>query len=314
MSTFRAVGRLFINYLYGGGDLPSCSNNFPCQRETFHHLQSTFVLTGDLPSTSINFLCVRQIFCQCPRNFCAAGRTFGNFCQLSAQSVNLSSTYVKFHAAGRLSVNFPSDWGTFCQNLSTFRAAGRPSINLRQMSVQLGDFRQLSSTFCAARRFPSTPVVPGDFLSTSVNIPCCLKMFRELPSPFHAAGWTFVNFHCDREIFRQILSTFSTARGPSVKFLCFQENFRQLPSPFRLDGRTSVNFRQLSMQPGELLSTSVNFCVARITSVNFRVAGDLLSIFVSFPCGQETYRQLLSTFRVAKKPSVKFACGQETFR
>ena len=63
-----------------------------------------------------------------------------------------------------------------------------------------------------------------------------------------------------------------------------------LPTLF-VTGRPSVNFHQLSWQPGDLPSTSVNF-----------------------PCSQETFHQLPSTFCVARRPFVSFLCDWETFR
>ena len=67
----------------------------------------------------------------------------------------------------------------------------------------------------------------------------------------------------------------------------------ELPLTFRADGRTSVNFHLLPMQPGDFPSTYVNF-----------------------PCGWETFCQppstlcaaeyLLVTFRATGRPSINF--------
>ena len=54
-------------------------------------------------------------------------------------------------------------------------------------------------------------------------------------------------------------------------------------SNFNAAKRLSLNFCKLSMQPGDLLLTSVNF-----------------------PCGQETFHQLPSSFRAAGRPSATF--------
>ena len=104
-----------------------------------------------------------------------------------------------------------------------------------------------------------------------------------------------------------------TVRQFSLKFL-------MAVRPYSTSPRPSVGFCQLSMWPGELPSTSVNF----------HEAGCFPSISVSFPCRLETFQQLPSTFRTARIPSVNsrqiylrlgdfrltsvnFPCGWETF-
>ena len=115
--------------------------------------------------------------------------------------------------------------------------------------------------------------------------------------------WPFrpsVNFPCDLETIRVILAPL--------------EIFCQILSTFRVARRTSVNFRQLSVQQGDLPSTSINilchwetfpqlpssFCTAGRPFVKFWQLSvwpeELPSIFVSFPCSRETFHQLPSTF------------------
>ena len=82
------------------------------------------------------------------------------------------------------SVNIPYDREAFCQLPSTFRAAGRTSINFCQLSIPT-----------------------GDLLSLSVSFPCDRETFCQLPLIFCAAVILSV----------QILSTFFAA-GTPVKF------------------------------------------------------------------------------------------------
>ena len=101
--------------------------------------------------------------------------------------------------------------------------------------------RELLSTFSAARR----PYINFRQLSLRSG---------DLPSP------SFM-FTCSRETFHQL----------SVKFLGSRETFRHLPSILRVAGRTSINFRPLTMQPEDLAST---FCVAERLSGNFHRLSD----------------------------------------
>ena len=85
---------------------------------------------------------------------------------------------------------------------------------------------------------------------------------RDLPS-------TYVNFSCGRKTFRELLSTLHTAR------------------------RASINFSQLSVRPGDFLSTFIIFHFSHIS-------------FCQLPYGWETVHQLPSTFLTAGWPSVTF--------
>ena len=134
------------------------SGNFPLNSAQFLCGLETFrqlsVLLGDLPSTSINFPCSRETFLQ-----------------------------------------LPSSWvrpGDICQLPSTFRASGNPSVNICQLSVQLGNL-------------PSTSVIiPCGLPSTSVDYSCGQNTFhqlsiwpRHLPSTsanLHASGKPSVKF------------------------------------------------------------------------------------------------------------------------
>lgn len=131
---------------------------------------------------------------------------------------------------------------------------------------------------------------------------------RDLPSSFHAVAEpcsrfhqqsmqleaissTFVNFPCSHKTSRELPSNFRATTGLPVNFSCSQRTLRPLPSAIRATGRTFVNLHQLSAPAGTLLASS---CVASIPSV---ICGqlsvqlrELLSTFINFPCGRETYR------------------------
>ena len=178
---------------------------------------------------------------------------------------------------------------------TNFYAAGKWSDNFCQLSVRPGD---LPSTFCVARAF------------------------RELPSTFHATRGPYVNFRQLSIWSGDLPSTFH-ATGKcsiSVHFPCFRQNFHQL--------------FLLSVGPGDLLSTFMNFlcgretfikisssfCAAGRTSVNipcvqktfcnfqqlYVLLEDIVSTFVNFLCHRETFRQLSSTFLPVEKHSVNF--------
>ena len=133
-----------------------------------------------------------------PWTFHSAKRPSVNFCQISVQPGELPSSFRKARGILLNSVYPPCGWETIRQLSSTFRAAGRLSINFCQHSVR-----------------PGHP-------STSVNSPLGRETFCELPSIFHAAehfSSTFINISYGRETFRRPSSTFHAAGRPSVK-LC----------------------------------------------------------------------------------------------
>ena len=78
----------------------------------------------------------------------------------------------------------------------------------------------------------------------------------------------------------------------------------ELPLTFRADGSTSVNYRLLPMQPGDFLSSYVNF---RCSWETFRQPPSTLCVarvsFGNFPCDWETFHQLPSTFCADRTPS-----------
>ena len=97
------------------------------------------------------------------------------------------------------------------------------------------------------------------------------------------------------------------ARNPSINILCSQESFRQLWSTVLAAGKLSVNFRQISVPPGHIPSTSLNIPCSQKTLCHLSVRlRHLPSIFVNILCGPETFRQLLSTFRATRTHSVYF--------
>ena len=161
---------------------------------------------------------------------------------------------------------------TFRQLLSTLRATGGPSVNFCRLSVQ-----------------------PVDLPSTSVNIQCGQKAFRELSVWPGDLPSTSDNFQCDQETFCQLPSTFSVA-----------EKFRQLPSTFRATGRSFIKIRQLSVPLGDIQSTLVDFPCGQ----------NLPSTSDNFLCCRETIHQLSlifhaainlpPTFSAAKRTSVNF--------
>ena len=157
-------------------------------------------------------------------------------------SSQLSST---FHTAKRPSVNIPCGRETIHQLLLTFCMAGRLSVTSVNFLCAQETFRKLPSTFCAAWRL----------LSTSVNYPCQWETFRQLsPSPVQPGGFPLT----------------------SVDFACCRETLRQLQSTFTATERTSFNFRELYMWPGDILST---FCAGVRPSIKSR---QLLSTSVNF--------------------------------
>ena len=123
--------------------LPS---TFHAANRTFRQLPSTLHV-DTRPSFNLYTLSVHQR--DFPSAYCAAGRSYVNFCQLSERLRKLPSTSVNFIAARR------------------------PYSNFRQLFVRPGDFpltsvnfpcsretfRQLPSTSCATRR-PSSAGIP----------------------------------------------------------------------------------------------------------------------------------------------------------
>ena len=145
----------------------------------------------------------------------------------------------------------------------------------------------------------------GDLL-TFVYFSCDQTTFRQLLSTFRAARRPFVNLHQHSVRLDELLSR-CTVNSP-----CGQYTFRQLPSTsVRLgDLPSTSHFSHIFVQPGTLRQLPLTFGVAARPFVNFRQLsmwpGDLLSTSVNFHCGQYTFRELLSTFCTTGKPSVNF--------
>ena len=88
----------------------------------------------------------------------------------------------------------------------------------------------------------------------------------------------------------QLPSTFRASTGTSIKFPCINLTFCQLPSTALAFPEPSVNFCQLSVASA---GASSNFC--QLSGI------------------RGTFRQILSTFRVAEGPSSNFPCIHRTF-
>ena len=136
-------------------ELPSTSVDCPYGLENFRQLSlrtgdfpsasvNIFLLLRDLSSTSANYPCCRETFCQLPSTFHLAGTPFVNIRQHSLQPEDLLSSSVKF----------PCRLENFLQLSSTFRVARRPSVKSRQLFMRLGDmsnsikFLHGRETFC----------------------------------------------------------------------------------------------------------------------------------------------------------------------
>ena len=209
---------------------------------------------GDCPSNSFNLSSGRETFHELLSNFCAAGRTFIHFRQLSVWLDKLLSS----------SVNFSCGRDTFCQLLSTLCVAWRFSDNFSELSELPREFLTISvNCTCSQKTLCLLFVQPGDLPSTSVNFP--LQLGDSLIIS--------VNFLYHQENFCQCLSTLHAVSKTTINFPCGRETFRQLLSTFCAAGRPSVNFCQLSVRPGDIPSTSVYFPCGQ---ENF---GQLLSAF-----------------------------------
>lgn len=149
--------------------------------------------------------------------------------------------------------NFPCNWETLCQLLSTLCAAGLLSVNFHQLSIRQGNLPLTLSTFCTAVRpsvnFSQLFMQPGDLSSTSVNFACSEKTFLVLLSNFRATERPSVN--C-RLLFRQsgdLLLTTSTIRAAFCQHFVRPWNLQSTSVYFPCSQET---FRQLFVQPGNL--------------------------------------------------------------
>ena len=156
----------------------------------FRQLPATIRATRRL---SFKFLCGREVFHQLPSTFHVAGRPSVNFHQFSVQPGDLPSSCV----------NLLCGWETFQHLLATIRAATRPSF---KFSCSPKILSQLPSTFCAAGRpfvnLRQLFMLPKDFLSTSRAARRLSSNFQHLsvppeglPAAFQAAGRYSMNFY-----------------------------------------------------------------------------------------------------------------------
>ena len=102
----------------------------------------------------------------------------------------------------------------------------------------------------------------GDLPTAFILFPHGWETFRQILSNFCVVGRPSINFH-------HLYLHPGDLALISVNFPCSNETFHHirqllvlaedLPSNFHVDGRPSVHSRQLSIQPGDLSSTSVHF-------------------------------------------------------
>ena len=154
-------------------DFPSTSINFPCSRETFCQLSTTF---RDDRRPSVNFcqLFVRlevlpstlyAAFRQFPSTFCSAMRPFVNFHQLSVQPEDFCRLAMRAGDLPSYYAKFTCRCETFCQLPSAFRVASRLSVNFCHLFDR-----------------------PEDLLSISINFQSIRETFHHIPSIFPMAG------------------------------------------------------------------------------------------------------------------------------
>ena len=173
-----------------------------------------------------------------------------------------------------------------------------------QLSVRQQDFQ---STFERSRDLPLTFCAT---LGPSVIFSQLSVRLRVFPS-------TFVNFLCVCGTFRQLFVRPQIIHQLSLR----PHNLRQLPSTFHASTGPSGNlsdgsgtFRQISVGPWDLPSTSVNFRAPTGSFVSKLRPQNLLSTSVDFPCICRIYHKLASTFHEAGEPPVNFPSYRLTFR
>ena len=84
------------------------------------------------------------------------------------------------------------------------------------------------------------------------------------------------------------------------------------PSTFGNFTSISETFRQFSVRPQDLPSTSINFLSVR--GKHFVRKLDLQSSSINILCSHGTFCPLVSTFRAAVGPTVNFPCIRGTYR
>ena len=162
------------------GDFLSTSTYFLCSGRLSVHFQWLSMLPDIFSLTSVNFACSQETFRELPSTSNAAERT------------------VKLR---HLAVHHE----TFCQLLSTFCAAGRPSVIFRQLSIWLEVLPSHSVNFCAAGR-PSVNF--HQLLGRTVHLPSISAKFTCRQRTLNHLPATFVKVSCGQETFLQLPSTF----------------------------------------------------------------------------------------------------------
>ena len=120
-----------------------------------------------------------------------------------------------------------------------------------------------------------------------------------------------------RKLFVNLLSTFRAAGRTAIHFRLLSVRPTILPSTFCADWRPFVNFHQLSVTGRPSVNLPLTFRTTRRPSVNFHYVqksfcqlsvwpGYLLSTSVNFTCGRKTFRHHPLNCCVAGKFSVIF--------
>lgn len=130
--------------------------------------------------------------------------------------------------------------------------------------------------------------------------------FQQLSVQLGGLPSTSVHCTCGQDTVHQLISIFHAAWRPSGNYRQLSVWPEDLPSTFRVAWRSSVNF-PFVLETFHLFSSilctagrPVIFCQLSVRS------GDLNSTSVHILCSLETFRQIRSTFRSARRPSRKF--------
>ena len=172
---------------------------------------------------------------------------------------------------------FPSRQKSFHKFLSTFQAGKRPSVNFLQLSLWPETFRQIS-------------VWPQDLSSASIKCPCGRVTFCKFVLNFPAVRKRCVNFHLAWRLCVNFCQLFVRP-----------VDFPSLPSTLGAAKIFSDNFHDISVLPGNVASISI-------------WPGELPSTSVNFPYHRETFRQLLCNFCTVRRPSINIPSNCVNFR
>ena len=200
LSTFQAGKIPSVNFRQISlwpEDLLSTCVILPCGWETLCQLLSTFSAAtdflsnfcttarpffnfqGNLLQISVKFPCCQITLRQFPFGLETLRQFLSTFCVTGIFSVNFLQLSVLPEYFLTTSMLFPCCQKTFCQENfgqlpSTFRAAGRPSVNFVNFPCGRETFLHLCQH----------SVSTGEIPTTSVNVLCDQKAFLLLPSPF----------------------------------------------------------------------------------------------------------------------------------